>query len=124
MKAAIEPVIVYRVQDSDGRGPWKPGFSARWVEDRPEEEFATLLPWPVQFGMLRRSSARMSMGCGCKSLEQLRRWFTKSEYSTLRGFGYIAVKLNADRVLAESDIQCVFERSRPLCDSVEPVNLY
>ena len=26
--------VVYRIQDSNGRGPWKPGFSHVWVEDR------------------------------------------------------------------------------------------
>lgn len=25
---------IYRVQDADGRGPFKPGFSRKWVIDR------------------------------------------------------------------------------------------
>ena len=116
---------VFRVQDKDGRGPWKPGFSQRWVEDRPAEEYAALVPLPLQFGdVLRRSIVGMSLGCGCRTLEQLRRWFTPTEYATLRRFGYHAVKMEAGRILAESDIQCVFERAKPLREGVEPVELY
>lgn len=123
--SAAHGSAVFRVQDKDGRGPWKPGFSQRWVEDRPEEEYAALVPWPMQFGdVLRRSIVGMSLGCGCRSLEQLRRWFTPTEYATLRRFGYCAVKMEAGRILAESDIQCVFERAKPLRDDVEPVELY
>lgn len=84
-----------------------------------------LVPWPAQFGnVLNRSIAGMSLGCGCRTLEQLRRWFTPTEYVKLRGFGYGAVKMEVGRVLAESDIQCVFERVKPLRDATEPVELY
>ena len=118
---------VYRVQDASGRGPWKPGFSSQWVEDRPEEEYTRLVPWTVEFGfenILRHSIAGMNLGCGCQSLEQLRLWFTSTEYQTLRQFGYCAVKMEIGRILAESDIQCVFERVKPLREGAEPVELY
>ena len=116
---------VFRVQDKDERGPWKPGFSKRWIEDRPEEEYAALVPWPLQFGDVRRRSiVGMSLGCGCRTLEQIRRWFTPTEYATLRRLGYCAVKMEVGRILAESDIQCVFERSKPLREDVVPVDLY
>lgn len=116
---------VYRVQDKHGRGPWKPGFSDRWVEDRPDEEYAALMPWPVQFpNVLKRAIVGAHLGCGCRTLDQLRRWFTPTEYATLRRFGYSAVQMEVGRILAESDIQCVFERSKPLREGVEKVKLY
>ena len=116
---------VFRVQDKDGRGTWKPGFSHLWSEDRSDEEYAALVPWPLQFGMIHRKAlAGWSVGCGCTSLEQLRRWFTLAEYRKLRKHGYRAVKLHAVRILAASDIQCVFERAKPLGRDVEPVELY
>ncbi len=117
---------VFRIQDKDGRGPWKPGFSICWVEDRQEEEYAALLPWPVEFGRapLNKRIVGMHMGCGCRTLEQMRRWFTPTEYAKLLGYGYHAVKLEAGRILAESDIQCVFERAKPLRDGIEVLELY
>ena len=111
------------MQDKDGRGPWKPGFSRFWVEDRDDHD--NLVPWYVEFGDVhRRAIVGMHMGCGCRSLEQLRRWFTATEYATLQLAGYQAVQMAADRILAESDIQCVFERAKPLHIGVEAVELY
>ena len=114
---------IYRVQDKDGRGPWKPGFSHRWVENR--DDHATLLPWYIEFGLVHRKAiVGMAIGSGCLTIEQLRRWFTPSEYATLVGFGYQAVKMEAGRILASSDIQCVFERVKPLREDVESLDLY
>lgn len=63
-------------------------------------------------------------GCACRTLAQLRRWFTAEEYATLQAYGYQAVRMDVQRVLAESDIQLVFQRARPLRAGVEPVELY
>lgn len=116
---------MYRVQDDEGRGPWRPGFSQRWVEDRPASEFAALQPWPSEFGPVHlRAIFGMHLGCGCTSIVQLRRWFTPTEYRRLLSFGYRAVRMGVGRVLAESAIQCVFERAKPLTQDVEAVELY
>ncbi len=114
---------VFRVQDRDGRGPWKPGFSRRWVEHRPDHD--NLPPWFYEFGDVRRRAIFGAyLGCGCRTLEQLRRWITQSEYATLAGHGYRAVRLEVGRILAESSVQCVFERAAPLRDGAEGVELY
>lgn len=116
-------MIVYRIQDSDGRGPWKPGFSDQWVEDRPDHD--NLVPWPHEFGNVQcRALSWEHIGAGCKTIEQLQRWFTRSEYETLLGFGYHAVKMTVARILAQSDIQCVFTRRIPLAEQVESFTLY
>lgn len=114
---------IYRVQDKEGRGPWKPGFSRFWVEGR--EDHANLVPWYAEFGRVEQTATRgMYVACGCRSVEQLRRWFTPSEYTTLRMCGYQAVLMIADQILAGSDIQCVFERMKPLHTDIEDVELY
>lgn len=115
--------VIYRVQDSDGRGPWKPGFSSTWVEHRPDHE--NLLPWFIEFGPVHRTSVfAMHVGTGCLSIEQLRRWFTPSEYKTLRSHEYHSVKMSVNTILAYSDKQCVFERTIPLNQEVELIELY
>lgn len=116
-------ITVYRVQDRAGRGPWKPGFSAQWVEYRPDHDL--LIPWYRQFGWVNeRAIVGMHVGCGYRTVEQLRRWFTPSEYAKLQGFGYRVVQLEVGRILGESDIQLVFERARPLREAATPVDLY
>ena len=119
----MDALVVLRIQDADGRGPWKPGFSRRWVEDRPDHE--NLPPWFVEFGRVDKLAlVGEHVGSGCRTVEQLRRWFSPSEYMTLRRFGYRAVRMAVGRLLAESDRQCVFGRARPLREDVEPVELY
>lgn len=117
---------VYRIQDKDGRGPWKPGFSHKWVEDRTDEEYAALPPGGTQFPQLNCMTfvSDRYYGFGCESLDQLRKWFRRSEYETLRGYGYRACKLYVDRILFQSDVQVVFERAQPLKVSAKSVSLY
>lgn len=116
---------VFRVQGKDGRGPWKPGFSHKWVEDRRDME--NLLPyfheWPG-FDIHAELRNDEHCGCGCLTLEQLRRWFTETEYNRLRILGYRAVRLSADRVLRKSDTQCVFTRKRALRKGATEIALY
>ena len=117
--------VVYRVQDSDGRGPWKPGFSQVWFTDRTAEEYAALAPWPLEIvRAIRQASLGKEVGYACETLDQLRRWFTPTEYKTLLRHGYHAVKLDAEAVLARSAMQCVFVRSKPLWIGAEAINLH
>jgi len=119
------PIIVYRMQDKDGRGPWKPGFSESWTEDRDQAEYAALRPMFQEFpGLLGCFRTGKHYGCGCTSLEQLRRWIRPNEYARLRRFGYQCVAVEVERVLQVSDVQCVFERSKPLRKGVKVVKLH
>jgi len=116
--------FVYRVQDAEGRGPWKPGFSQYWVEDRADLD--NLPPCFIDLGTVHEKAFSWeSVGCGCRTLEQLRRWFTESEYRTLIRYGYAAVCIRPSRILAESSIQCVFTVVlEPLATAGRKIQLY
>lgn len=115
--------IVYRIQDKDGRGPWKPGFSATWVEYRQDHE--NLKPWGYEMGPIHENATDDEfVGCGCRTIEQLRRWFTLSEYKTLLTSGYRAVKMDIKRSLGDSKTQCLFTRDIPLHINVKRIKLY
>ena len=113
---------IYRVQDKDGRGPFKPGFSHKWIKVRAAHD--DLKPWFSEFGAINRK-VRSGFRCGsaCLSISKLRIWFTREEYATLQSLGYQAVKMDAD-ILAESFSQCFFERERPLAEAIQPIELY
>lgn len=115
--------IVYRLQDSEGRGPFKPGFSKTWVIPRADHE--NLQPWFIEFG---RVDAQVltgeTSGSACRSLEQLRRWFSKREYRKLKKCGYKAVRMSVNRIIAESDIQCFVGRAKPFYKDAKKVKLY
>jgi len=105
---------VYRVQAEDGRGPWRPGFSHRWIDgdapaDRLTETIMDLMPI-AQLSSLPRT---MHYGCACRSLDGLLRWFTPIERERLERFGFYPVRLSVDRVLVESPWQMLIGRELP-----------
>lgn len=118
-------MIIYRVQDSSGRGPWKPGFSHQWVIDRPDH--SNLIPYFQEFPDFDPVKERLhgeSLGCGCLSVPQLKRWFTKNEMLILSFHGYRAVGVCADRLIRHSDIQCIFAVRGAIKDKSYRINLY
>jgi len=115
--------LVFRVQDTEGRGPWRPGFSRVWVQPRPDHML--LAPFFVEFpGVLKAVLPGERLGSGCNNPSHLRRWFTEKEYRTLKKLGYSAVALEVDRILAESDVQVVFVRALPFNTNTTPISLY
>jgi hypothetical protein len=103
--------------------PWKPGFSHNWVIDRQDHD--NLLPWPIEFGRVDRYLLNGEYcGCGCRNIRQLKRWFTKREYKTLKGYGYSAVMMEVNRVLVESETQLVFGRAKKLNEDFKTIKLY
>lgn len=118
---------VYRVQDVDGIGPWKPGLSKIWVQDR--DDHKNLLPWFIEFDervILRKIELHKTknIGCGCGDIEQLRRWFSQIEYFRLLLLGYRAVKMQADVIFDKSNIQLIFGKNKRFNDEFELINLY
>lgn len=113
---------IYRVQDEKGRGPWRPGFSHLWVE--PDREIPA--PFYVEFPDIDLAEAQQkgNLGCGCASLEQLKKWFSEDEYNRLLLLGYKAVRMKADSVVRESENQVVFIRQQALRKNVVRVHLY
>jgi hypothetical protein len=109
----------YRVQAADGRGPWRPGFSLRWIDaaapaDRLVETVFDLVPME----QLLNLSRSMHWGSACRSLEHLSQWFTPIERTRLQTLGFHPVQLSYDVVLAESPWQMVIGRARPFSDGV------
>lgn len=113
---------VYRVQDSKGRGPWRPGFSQKWrdqARDIPD-------PFYIEFPDidLSRGTGNFNFGCGCVSIDQLKKWFSQDEYNRLLKLGYKAVKLKADRIIKESKNQVVFSRNKSFRKDAVRITLY
>ncbi len=107
---------VYRVQDKDGRGPWKPGFSHVWSDDAGPPPPP---PWWEEFKEVGplidlAYEAGMHIGSGCRTKAGLRRWFSRSEGRRLKRHGYRTVELQVDEIIGESPNQILFARLKPL----------
>lgn len=114
--------IIFRVQDADGRGPWKPGFSSQWMDRTRPEWLAPIYDelniHPHHLGRLVPRG--MNAGCGCRTMEGLRRWFSRAELRRLSRHGYSVVRIVPDKILAETATQVLFGCFTSLSDSARP----
>lgn len=115
---ASERRKVYRVQGRDGRGPYAPGFTRKWVDDDgpppPKtcfEEFGDGIIHDMDRLIRIHGGA---CGCAVSDLSGLSRWFTASERIRLLQLRFNVVSMDIDEVIAESPDQIVFWRRQPL----------
>lgn len=106
--------VILRVQDKNGRGPFRPGFTKEWCEynhDLPSfmQEFPDL-PSTVH----KYHRAGMHLGAGVRGWDGLKRWFSESELEKLRSHGFDVVHVKNCAVVCESENQLVFALSKPL----------
>lgn len=107
---------VFRIQDSEGRGPFRPGLSQVWIDEERTSMPPTFMEefgWDI-FDKMGRPGEHF--GSAVRRVEDLLRWFSHREMRKLAALGYRIVSLSDARVLAESENQCVFARSRPLAE--------
>lgn len=113
-------MTVFRYQDNEGRGPFKPGMTERWLVDhgsKPVGLINELGVWRVRLAMetfVRKHQEIHNFGFGCESLDDIFRWFTPSERRTLDRLGYQLVAMLADDLVARNPNEVLFARRRPL----------
>lgn len=114
---------IYRIQDQDWRGPFKPGFTTQWVRlEIDQERLNKLKPWPLEFSIDVNKYTNLINGC--HTTGQLREWFNKEEVSRLLKFGYKVYKVKVDEIVALSDIQCVANIQSKNKKRLQEINLY
>ena len=110
---------VCRIQDADGRGPYKPGFSHLWSE-REGGPLPIYLAFPDVIDRAHKIVSKRggAVGCAFRTLEQASAWFSPTEVLTLAKLGYSLVWIQPEEVLAENDDQLVFWTRIPLAKAV------
>jgi hypothetical protein len=114
---SIPTTRVYRVQDGEGRGPFRPGFSRHWADETFRGRVKPFPTWMQEFGadlIERLGKGDEHFGSAVRTPEKLCEWFSPMERAKLALLGYSAVSLSIYRVLAESENQLVFARKFPL----------
>jgi hypothetical protein len=106
-------VRIYRIQGSDGRGPFRPGLTEKWIGEPRWDERPSIME---EFDMAKviAKVGNRHMGCGFRTTDQLRTWFDVNERSKLARMGFHIVTMTVDEIVAESPIQLVFARKIPL----------
>lgn len=113
-----EEAVLMRIQDQSGRGPWRPGFSMKWID--PDKDDSLCPPMFVEFPKWRMAIDRAAreglvhFGCCVRGEEGLLRWFTREELNRLRGFGFNIVDASRLVPICESDSQIIAASRWPL----------
>jgi hypothetical protein len=116
---------VYRVQDIEGRGPYRPGLSQKWCDPTGPAN----VPWWLEIGETigaahaRMADRSMHYGCGFATLEQLHSWFTPRELRTLDRLGFKLVRISPDAIIALTPTQVVFGSRPPLASAAPRISL-
>lgn len=111
---------VFRIQDGEGRGPWRPGFSKMWLDEDIGDR-AELPSWIEEFGTDKATDATnagLTVFSAVRKIEQIRDWFSDSERQRLNGFGYFLVEVPNAQILHESRHQVLCVRELPLTSGV------
>jgi hypothetical protein len=104
-------VILYRIEDAGGRGPFQPGFSHEWRDAAGPDLPPPWVEAGITISQFRRlfSYHAMRKGIACRSREQLHQWFSRTERRRLKRFGFREVEIRNPRILLETETQVVFE---------------
>lgn len=109
---------LFRIQDRDGRGPWRPGFSVQWID--PEKDDTLCPPMQVEFqnwqSSIRKAQSRglSHFGCCVSGVRGLHQWFTPAELNRLRGFGFRLVSASALTPICKGRNQIIGASRLPL----------
>lgn len=109
---------LYRIQDDQGRGPWRPGFSLKWADLEKDDHLCPpmMLEFPEWRRMINRAINRglLNYGCCVRGIAGVHRWFTPKELCTLRSLGFCLVDATSLTVICESPSQIIGASRWPL----------
>ncbi len=108
---------MFRVQDSEGRGPFRPGLPRLWVDETSDKKQppSIIEEFPLDiFETHGRPGEHFATAV--RTLDALCEWFLPSEMRTLAMLGFRVAEFRDARVIGESPHQLVVARSRPFAE--------
>jgi hypothetical protein len=112
---------VYRIQDAQGRGLFKPGMSEKWLDK--DRTFLPEAPVKELMRISRQAGSEFHLAFACLSLEDLRKWVSKTEYARLQKLCYYACSLEVEK-FHPLEYQVIAGRKRPYRKGAKLINLY
>lgn len=106
-----------RVQDGEGRGPYRPGFSDRWVSDRRVTFFPPIFSelGAARFKRIVDAAHSRGLHIGCAvSARRLSDWFNDEERAKLIALGFRLVRVDECEHLATTQSQRLIGSPNPL----------
>lgn len=103
-----------RMQDDEGRGPWRPGFSRVWMTDKTPKIGAPIFMDRRLLSVVGKAHADgLHIGCAVR-LDKISLWFTPQDVERLSSLGFFLVDASRCKVLLETDQQALVGWRKPL----------
>jgi hypothetical protein len=115
--------IVYRVQCKEGRGPFKPGFSHRWVDPDVNIQNKPTIMEDFGWDFMSKCTPGAQAGCAFQNLSDLRRWFSGDELIKLYDLGYRVCEITVDRIVMKSSTQMLVESKKGFRSGARKITL-
>ena len=108
--------MILRVQDKQGRGPWRPGLSEKWVDAWRTEHLPPIYQeFPAFFALVNAAHREgLHIGCAARGRDGLLAWFSPMELLRLHDLGFSLVDASDCEVLAETPNQIIIGSRAPL----------
>jgi hypothetical protein len=104
------------VQDRHGRGPWRPGFSHKWIDSFRTTHLPPIYQERSDFFAVCHEQHKVGKHLGCAALgkEGLFRWFSPMELMRLQGMGFYIADASKCQVVIETPNQVLVASDQPL----------
>lgn len=104
-------MLVYRIQDKDGYGPFSNGFYATTPKFK-RHNTDQIHPTPFEEGLLNPANIDKDYHCGFSSRNRLNKWFAGIQKELAYGGFVIAVYQVDQQHVKRGQIQLVFRKSK------------
>jgi hypothetical protein len=115
---------IYRIQDSEGRGPFKPGFTHLWIDKERQPFPPPFTEHPKFASVVKRAHSKgLHLGAAVIGWPSLARWFSTDELFRLYERGYWIVDARGCTVELYDDFQVLVSSPLPLrfCPASPPM---
>lgn len=103
-----------RVQDREGRGPWRPGFSSTWMDECTPMRGKPITSYPGAIKVAHDASkAGMHIGCAVYA-DEISTWFAPPDLFRLARLGFYVADASACEVIFIAPDQVLVASHRPL----------
>lgn len=108
--------MILRIQDREGRGPYRPGLSQKWTDSWRTSQLPPIYQEVPAFAALVNNahSEGLHIGCAVRGKDALFEWFSPMEILRLREMGFGIVDATGCEILMETQHQLVIGSKAPL----------
>ena len=117
----MKTIPYYRIQDKEGRGPFKPGMTQHWADTvrNQKKDQKHRIPIFDEQGIEyvdKSMFKRGQYGTVCYSIDHLKMWFSAEERRKMHDLGYYIVEVTGYEIIFKGKCQLLISSPVPLSE--------